>query len=73
MAGREESSNPESTLRIQRVFDAPREKVFRAFTDPEELKLWFGPNDDITVPVVEVDLRAGGRYRIDLKTPDGSV
>jgi uncharacterized protein YndB with AHSA1/START domain/DNA-binding transcriptional ArsR family regulator len=50
-----------------------RERVFRAFTDPEELKQRFGPTESHAVPVAEVDLRVGGRYRIDLLGPSGSL
>jgi uncharacterized protein YndB with AHSA1/START domain len=62
-----------ASLRIRHTFAAPRERVFRAFTDPEELKQWFGPTDGHAVPVAEVDLRVGGRYRIDMRGPSGSL
>ena len=64
---------PETTLRLRRTFAAPRQKVFRAWTDPEELKKWFAPGDDYTTKVPELDLRAGGRYRIEMHSPDGNV
>ena len=63
----------DTTLRLSRTFAASRERVFRAFTDPEELKHWFGPSDEYEVPVAEVDLRVGGRYRLDLRTPSGNL
>ena len=63
----------EVRLQLRRVFTAPRERVFRAWTDPEELKSWFGPSDEFTVPIVEVDLKVGGKYRIELKTPKGEL
>lgn len=50
-----------SELLITRVFDAPREKVWKAWTDPEEVKKWWGPRD-FTAPHVEIDLRVGGKY-----------
>src|SRR5207244_2447090 len=59
------------TLEIKRLIKAPRERVFEAWTDPERLKKWFGPDDDFVVPQVKVDLRAGGKYRIQMKSPDG--
>ena len=62
----------EIALRIVRTIDAPREKVFRAWTTPEELKRWSAPGD-LIVPVAEVDLRVGGRFRIDMEAPDGTV
>ena len=64
---------PETTLRLTRTFAARRERVFRAWTDPEELMRWFGPSDEYAVPHAEVDLRVGGKYRIELKTPSGRL
>jgi uncharacterized protein YndB with AHSA1/START domain len=58
-------------LEIKRLIKAPRELVFEAWTDPEQLKKWFGPDDDFVVPLVKVDLRVGGKYRIQMKRPDG--
>jgi uncharacterized protein YndB with AHSA1/START domain len=55
-----------------RVFDAPRDVVFRAWTDPERLKRWWGPKG-FTNPVCEVDVRPGGAIRIDMRAPDGVV
>ena len=55
-----------------RIFDAPREVVFRAWTDPERLKRWWGPKG-FTNPVCEVDVRTGGAIRIDMRAPDGAV
>ncbi len=62
----------ETVLRLQRTFAAPREKVFRAWTDPEELKKWCGPRGR-TTPLAEIDLQAGGKYRIGMKEPEGEV
>lgn len=59
------------TLEITRLINAPRERVFKAWTDPEQLKKWFRPDDDTVVPLVKSDLRAGGKYRIQMKKPDG--
>ena len=55
-----------------RVFDAPRELVFKAWTDPERLKRWWGPKG-FTNPVCEVDVRPGGAIRIHMRAPDGVV
>jgi len=55
-----------------RVFDAPRELVFRAWTDPERLQRWWGPKG-FTNPRCEVDVRPGGAIRIDMRAPDGMV
>ena len=63
----------ETTLRITRVFAAPREKVFRAWTDPEALRKWFAPSDGYTTRIPELDLTVGGRYRVEMTSPDGKV
>ena len=63
----------QTTLQLTRTFAAPREKVFRAWTDPEEVKRWFHPPGYET-PSAEIDLRVGGRYRLGMrKLPDGEV
>ena len=58
-------------LTITRLFAAPRELVFRAWTDPQQLARWWGPKD-FTNPVCEVDARVGGALRIVMRAPDGS-
>jgi uncharacterized protein YndB with AHSA1/START domain len=65
-------ANPvsETTLRISRTFAAPRELVFRAWTDPQSLQKWWRLNADYTPTITEVDLRVGGKYRLGMQTPD---
>jgi uncharacterized protein YndB with AHSA1/START domain len=58
------------SLEVRRVIAAPRERVFRAWTSPHEFQRWHAPGA-MTVPVAEVDLRVGGRYRITMRGPDG--
>ena len=53
-------------LRITRTYPAPREKVFKAWTDPRALSRWFAPADDFRTEVLELDVRPGGRYRVDM-------
>lgn len=62
----------EREIRIVRVFAAPRELVFRAFTEPKLLRRWlFGP-DGWSLDVCELDLRPGGAYRyVWLRERDG--
>ncbi len=48
---------------VTRVFDAPRRMVFDAYTKPELLKQWLLGPDGWSMPVCEIDLRAGGKYR----------
>lgn len=56
---------------LTRVFDAPRQLVFDAFTKPELLKRWFGPRGWSLV-ICEVDLRVGGSFRFVLHGPNGA-
>lgn len=53
----------EKELTITRIFDAPRELVFRAWTDPQLLAQWWGPRG-VTNPECEIDLRVGGSIRV---------
>ncbi len=59
-------------LVLSRVFDAPRDLVFKAWTDPRHVAQWWGPNG-FTNPVCELDVRPGGAIRIDMRGPDGIV
>lgn len=61
----------QTTLQITKIYQAPREEVFEAWTKPEALKQWFGPTDDFKTPSAEVDLRVGGKYRIQMLAPNG--
>jgi uncharacterized protein YndB with AHSA1/START domain len=61
----------ERELTIVRVFDAPRELVFKAWTDPKHVSQWWGPKD-FTNPVCEMDVRPGGALRIVMRAPDGA-
>jgi len=58
-------------IRIERVFDAPRDRVFAVYTDPELIPEWWGPRDTTTV-VDEMDVRTGGRWRFVMHNADGS-
>jgi uncharacterized protein YndB with AHSA1/START domain len=58
------------SLTIKRRFNAPPEKVFAAWTDPEKVKRWMGPGE-VKVLRAECDARAGGRYRWLMQTPSG--
>jgi uncharacterized protein YndB with AHSA1/START domain len=57
---------------ITRIFDAPRELVFRAWTEKEHLARWWGPHH-YTNPECEVDLRVGGELRIVMRGPEGTL
>jgi len=58
------------SLTIRRHFNAPPEKVFSAWTDPEKVKCWMGPGA-VEVLRTEGDPRTGGRFRWVMKSPDG--
>jgi uncharacterized protein YndB with AHSA1/START domain len=60
----------ERELLITRIFDAPRELVFKTWTKPEHLTRWFGLMG-FTVPTCEMDFRAGGVLRFAMRGPDG--
>ena len=58
-------------LVLTRIIDAPREKLFRAWTQPELLKQWFAPLP-FTTPHAELDVRPGGSSLIVMRGPDGT-
>jgi uncharacterized protein YndB with AHSA1/START domain len=58
-------------IRIERIFDAPRDKVFATYVDPELIPEWWGPRGHTTI-VDEMDVRTGGRWRFISRMPDGS-
>ena len=60
----------EHTFAISRVFDAPRELVFEAWTNPNHVAQWWGP-EMFTNPVCTMDVRQGGAYRIVTRSADG--
>mgnify|MGYP000847427179 FL=1 len=57
-------------LFIQRIFAASRDRVWKAWTDPDLIAQWWGPAG-FTAPVIEVDLREGGRYLFSMRSPVG--
>jgi uncharacterized protein YndB with AHSA1/START domain len=65
-------NNAGRELVITRVFDAPRELVWQAWTDARHVVNWWGP-DGFTNPVCEVDARPGGLLHIDMRGPDGTL
>jgi uncharacterized protein YndB with AHSA1/START domain len=57
-------------LVIERIFDAPRELVWRAWTQPELVMRWWGPKD-FTCPAAKIDLRVGGKYLFCMQSASG--
>jgi uncharacterized protein YndB with AHSA1/START domain len=73
MAAKSNSSLGESAERelvITRIFDAPRELVWKAWTEPEHLMRWWGPKN-FTAPVCKIDFRVGGVYLLCMRSPEG--
>jgi uncharacterized protein YndB with AHSA1/START domain len=60
------------TLMVRRTIRASPERLFAAWTEPEQLLRWWGP-PQVECAVAEVDLRVGGHYRLANKFPDGSI
>lgn len=59
---------------ITRIFEAPRERVFRAWTDPDEVAEWYGPaHMDAPRERIHIDLRVGGRWEITMVQPGGGA
>lgn len=56
---------------MSRMFDVPRDLLWKCFTDPERLKHWWGPKG-FTVIASKMDLRVGGSYHYGMKAPDGA-
>jgi len=63
---------PEASLTLVRTLQAPPQEVFKAWTDPALLNRWMSTPGAGTASL-EVDARVGGRYRMEMKTPDGQV
>jgi uncharacterized protein YndB with AHSA1/START domain len=59
------TQTPDQHVSVTRVFDAPREVVFRAWTDPDQVAEWWGPASfDTPRESIEIDLRVGGRFEV---------
>ena len=58
-------------LVLTRLIGAPRERVWKAWTDPKQFAKWWGPHH-FTCPVCEIDVRPGGKIYLHMKDPDGS-
>jgi uncharacterized protein YndB with AHSA1/START domain len=64
------SPKPELQARIERVIDAPRDRVFAMWTKQEHVERWWLP-DGYTDPKIEIDMRVGGEYRYAMTPPEG--
>ena len=59
-------------LVIMRIINAPRDRVFKAWTDPNYMMQWWGPHG-YTTPFCEMDVRPGGTFRMHMRSPDGDI
>ncbi len=64
------TANEIERMTITRVFDAPRELVWKAWTDPKYVMQWWGPKG-FTAPFCKIDFRVGGKFLCCMKAPDG--
>ena len=62
--------NAAERMVVTRVFDAPRELVWKAWTDPKYVMQWWGPKG-FTSPVCKMDFRVGGKFLCSMRSPDG--
>lgn len=58
------------TIEIERVVNGSRDKVWRAWTEPDQIAVWWGP-DGFTTTMLEMEVRVGGRWRFIMHGPDG--
>lgn len=65
------STPTEREIRVERVFDAPRDRVFAVYTDPELIPEWWGPRGTTTI-VDRMEVRPGGGWRFVMRQTDGS-
>jgi uncharacterized protein YndB with AHSA1/START domain len=69
----ESDTTAKNEIRIERVFNAEIALLWKAWTEPNLIKRWFGSDPNGTVEEVEIDLRIGGSYKITFKDSDQSV
>ena len=68
------STPTETEIRMTRLFDAPRKLVFDVMSRPEHVRRWWGClGEGFSVPVCEIDLRVGGKWRFVNKHPEGEA
>jgi uncharacterized protein YndB with AHSA1/START domain len=71
MTATDKAATSDRELVLTRIIDAPREKVFRAWTEPELMKQWFAPLP-WTISRAETDVRPGGSNLVVMRSPDGN-
>lgn len=71
MTSKTRQSSPPLDLVLTRVIDAPRARVFEAWTKPEQMAQWFAPKP-FKLIIEKMDFRPGGRFSMAMRGPDGS-
>lgn len=71
MSNSEVQKPDNATLVLRRLLKAPQERAFRAWTTPEHIQQWMRPEPSMVIPLVRMDLRVGGKFRIQMKNPEG--
>ncbi len=61
----------EKLIEVTRVFDAPQDLLWKAWTEAERFMQWYGPQG-FTIPTCEIDLKVGGRHLWCMQSPDGN-
>jgi uncharacterized protein YndB with AHSA1/START domain len=61
----------DATLILKRMLNAPQEQAFKVWTSAEHIQQWMRPEPGMVVPLASMDLWVGGKYRIQMKMPDG--
>ena len=71
MISNEVQKPDDATLILKRTLNAPQERAFNAWTSAEHIQQWMQPEPGMVVPMASMDLRVGGKFRIQMKTVDG--
>jgi uncharacterized protein YndB with AHSA1/START domain len=64
---------PQHSLQLTRTFAAPRDRVYRAWTDAREFAQWFHPTADYKTVITRLDLRVGGKYSLEMHHKEGNI
>lgn len=64
------ANDTSNSMTIRKTINAPRQKVFDAWTQPDQLKNWWRANPEWSTEIAEVDLRVGGKYRLGMRDPE---
>jgi uncharacterized protein YndB with AHSA1/START domain len=71
MMNNEVQKPDDATLVLKRILNAPQERAFEVWTSAEHIQQWMQPEPGMVVPMASMDLRVGGKFRIQMKTVDG--